>query len=164
MQYFFEMQSQPKIDSYFPVQFSEGRKFKSRRVKRVVNRLLDKESDDDEKITVKKRKVMKSTKNSKNATNSVNEEQTNDVGIRCDSRAIPNDSSPSSKTSFPRSLKNANASAVESNSDSTSDTSDDDRSFAPFKTSRGQPVARGSASRSRGSRRIGNKSRTRKKS
>lgn len=117
-------------------------------MKRVVNRLINKESEDDEHNTVKKRKIVKqSTKIETTQKQRLdNTSNVNELTFDERSSAIINVQKSCQK----------NAS-----SDSTSDTSDEDHNYIPFNEKRG-----GVSSRSRGARGVrktGNRQNTKKR-
>ena len=161
-------QTQSKIDAYFPVQFKETRKIRSRRVKRIVNRLLNKDDDEDdvEKRSVKKRKVKPKSRREK--ANCFDENVAGDICIEKSDNAGQSDSNPLPAT-LDNTQQDPNAGKNESCSDSTSDTSDEDQNYIPFNTKgrkpliRGKPRGRGGVSSSRGSRGAGERKHKRKK-
>ena len=136
-----------KIDAFFPVQYKRARKIKSKRVKRVVNRLMNKESEDDERNTVKKRKIVKQSTKIKTTQKQRLDNTSNVNELTFDERS-------SAMINVQKSCqKNAS-------SDSTSDTSDEDHNYIPFNEKRG-----GVSSRSRGARGVrktGNRQNTKK--
>ena len=148
-------QTQSKIDAYFPVQFKESRRIKSRRVKRIVNRLLNKDDDEDdvEKQSVKKRKVK--PKSRRENGNCFDGNVAGDICIEKSNNASQSDSNPLPPT-LDNTQQDPGAGKNESCSDSTSDTSDEDQNYIPFNTKgrkphiRGKPRGRGGVSSSRG--------------
>ena len=162
------LQTQSKIDVYFPVQFKETRKIKSRRVKRIVNRLLNKESDegDIEKQSAKKRKVK--PKGHREKASCFDEKISIDVCIEKPSIIGQSDSSCLSAT-LENNQKSPHAGKNESSSDSTSDTSDEDQNYVLFSTkgrkprTRGKARGRGGVASSRGSRGTGKRKHKTKK-
>lgn len=172
--YFFPFQTQSKIDAFFPVQFNESRRIKSRRVKRVVNRLLNKDQgqEDDEK---EKRKT--SLNGRKRKKPQLHKKSSRSIDI--ESQRVSEQSIPKQKTSvtesddhcgklsggtndaLPPGLEENNG--EKSSTDSTSDTSDDDTSYVPFRKVAVQPRRPGGRTKSAGSKRIGKRTLTTKK-